>query len=136
VLKRDQKKEEKQEISIEELVDTERAALGSNLTKVTLDTFTAWKQKKLREKKEALAVEAAKKKKSVMEGKLSKVRLRASSLLLLLFRFLDLILLLARFTHLDRSPVATCSRTTPRWPSKMTMRLPTHPPTRCARRRR
>lgn len=78
VLKRDQKKEEKTEITIEELVDTERAALGSAVTKVTLESFLKWKQRKLQEKKEALAAERAKKKKSVVEGKLSKVRLAAS----------------------------------------------------------
>jgi hypothetical protein len=73
VLKRDLVKEEKEEISIEELVDTERAALGSNVTKVTLESFLVWKAKKIKEKKEALAAERAKKKKSVMEGKMSKV---------------------------------------------------------------
>merc|ERR1711976_67135 len=39
-LKKDQKKEEKEDqISIEDLVETERAALGHDVTKVTLETF-------------------------------------------------------------------------------------------------
>jgi DRG Family Regulatory Proteins, Tma46 len=56
VLKKDRRKMEKdkEEISIEDLVEKERANLGStNLTKVTLETFVAWKKKKLREKADA-----------------------------------------------------------------------------------
>ena len=40
-------KEDKAEISIEDLVETERAALGPNTTKVTLETFMEWKKKKV-----------------------------------------------------------------------------------------
>lgn len=50
----DKKKEDKKdEISLEDLIEHERAALGSNLTKVTLETFLAWKKRKVKEKKEA-----------------------------------------------------------------------------------
>jgi hypothetical protein len=41
-------KDDKAEISIEDLVETERAALGPNTTKVTLETFMEWKKKKVR----------------------------------------------------------------------------------------
>lgn len=50
----DKKKEDKKdEISLEDLIEHERAALGSNLTKVTLETFLAWKKRKVKEKKDA-----------------------------------------------------------------------------------
>ncbi len=45
-----QKKKEKDdanEISIEDLVEAERAALGSDVTRVTFDTFMIWKKKKV-----------------------------------------------------------------------------------------
>merc|ERR1719264_938322 len=69
VLKKDRKRMEKeaQEISIEELIEKERANLDtSKLTKVTLETFVAWKKKKLKEK--ALA---EKKKKKLKEKALA-----------------------------------------------------------------
>lgn len=70
VLKKDQKKEAKTaEITIEELVERERAQLGSNLTKITLDSFMEWKKRKLSEKKETLARELAKKKSDFKAGK-------------------------------------------------------------------
>ncbi|KAI1291993.1 Zinc finger CCCH domain-containing protein 15 -like protein [Halotydeus destructor] len=50
VLKKDQKKEKKEEISIEELVERERAKLGYNVTKVTLGSFLDWKKRKIEEK--------------------------------------------------------------------------------------
>lgn len=34
------------------LIEKERAALGSNVTKITLETFLAWKAKKIKEKKD------------------------------------------------------------------------------------
>ncbi|XP_068974914.1 zinc finger CCCH domain-containing protein 15 homolog [Bombus flavifrons] len=53
VLKKDKKKEDKKdEISLEDLIETERANLGPNQTKITLETFLAWKKRKLKEKKE------------------------------------------------------------------------------------
>ena len=39
--------DEEEKISIEELVETERAALGSNVTRVTFETFMEWKKKKV-----------------------------------------------------------------------------------------
>jgi len=56
VLKKDKKRmdKEKEEISIEDLIEKERATLSSGtLTKVTLETFVAWKRKKLKEKADA-----------------------------------------------------------------------------------
>ncbi|CAH0730026.1 unnamed protein product, partial [Brenthis ino] len=55
VLKRDKKKleEKKNEISLVDLIERERAALGPNQTKITLETFLAWKKKKIKEKQEA-----------------------------------------------------------------------------------
>lgn len=49
VLKRDKKKleEKKNEISLVDLIERERAALGPNQTKITLETFLAWKKKKI-----------------------------------------------------------------------------------------
>lgn len=60
---------EKEEISLEELVDRERAALGPNTTKVTLETFLAWKKRKLKEKEEKEKKEADKKKKDFNAGR-------------------------------------------------------------------
>ncbi|PKU35317.1 zinc finger ccch hypothetical protein [Limosa lapponica baueri] len=49
--KHDKKKEEKQdEISLEDLIEKERAALGPNVTKITLECFIAWKRRKRQEK--------------------------------------------------------------------------------------
>lgn len=52
VLKKDKKKEEMNEemISLEELIETERAALGADVTRITLETFLAWKKRKRQEK--------------------------------------------------------------------------------------
>ncbi|XP_049777545.1 zinc finger CCCH domain-containing protein 15 homolog [Schistocerca nitens] len=62
VLKKDKKKEDKKdEISLEDLIERERAALGAPLTKITLQTFTTWKKRKLKEKKEAALKEEEKK---------------------------------------------------------------------------
>lgn len=58
----DKKKDDKKdEISLEDLIERERAALGSNLTKVTLETFIAWKKRKLQEKKDKAAKDEEKK---------------------------------------------------------------------------
>lgn len=53
VLKKDKKKldDKKNEISLVDLIERERAALGPNQTKITLETFIAWKKRKLQEKK-------------------------------------------------------------------------------------
>lgn len=53
VLKKDKKKieDKKNEISLVDLIERERAALGPKQTKITLETFIAWKKRKLQEKK-------------------------------------------------------------------------------------
>ncbi|ORX70635.1 hypothetical protein DL89DRAFT_218845, partial [Linderina pennispora] len=61
VLKKDKKKDEdKDEISLEEFLETERHKLGDNLTPVTLESFTKWKadRKARKEAEEAKAKEA------------------------------------------------------------------------------
>lgn len=52
VLKKDKKKEEDEveQISLEELIENERSALGPNVTRITLETFLAWKKRKRQEK--------------------------------------------------------------------------------------
>ncbi|KAM8713110.1 hypothetical protein ACLKA7_013428 [Drosophila subpalustris] len=70
VLKRDKKKEEKiSEISLEDLIEKERAALGPNQTRVTLESFLAWKKRKLQEKKAKQAAEEERKKNDFSKGK-------------------------------------------------------------------
>jgi len=71
VLKKDRAKKEKEnaEISIEDLIDTERGNLDqTKLTKVTLHSFVAWKKKKLKEKATVLKKEKDKKKKEYSGG--------------------------------------------------------------------
>ncbi|KAF5269998.1 hypothetical protein FQR65_LT05797 [Abscondita terminalis] len=64
VLKKDKKKEDKgDEISLEDLIEKERAALGPSQTRITLETFVAWKKRKLFEKADA-AKRAEEKKRS------------------------------------------------------------------------
>ena len=51
VLKKDKKKQEEEEnkITLEELIETERQALDqSKVTRITLETFMAWKKKKVK----------------------------------------------------------------------------------------
>ncbi|CAG9533974.1 unnamed protein product [Cercopithifilaria johnstoni] len=74
ILKKDRKKLEEHkrlnEISLEELLEKERAQLKSeSLTKVTLETFICWKKKKLRERKRKIAEEVKEKKKNIKTGK-------------------------------------------------------------------
>ncbi|XP_071523738.1 zinc finger CCCH domain-containing protein 15 homolog [Panulirus ornatus] len=71
VLKKDRKKMEKmkEDISLEDLVERERAALGSNTTRVTLETFLAWKKRKLKEKQDQEKKDSEKKKKDYHAGK-------------------------------------------------------------------
>ncbi|KAI7859343.1 hypothetical protein BDC45DRAFT_432907 [Circinella umbellata] len=59
VLKSKQNKKEKEEISLEEFLDSERHKLGSNLTPVTLESFNQWKKDRIAKKD---AVEAAERK--------------------------------------------------------------------------
>ncbi|XP_042289405.1 zinc finger CCCH domain-containing protein 15 [Thunnus maccoyii] len=70
VLKKDKKKEEKEEeISLEELIESERAALGINVTRITLETFLAWKKRKRQEKVDKAREEMEKKKADFKAGK-------------------------------------------------------------------
>ncbi|KAL2081306.1 hypothetical protein ACEWY4_023159 [Coilia grayii] len=71
VLKKDKKKDEKEdeEISLEELIETERAALGPNVTRITLETFLAWKKRKRQEKIEKAEQDMEKKKADFKAGK-------------------------------------------------------------------
>lgn len=70
VLKKDKKKDDKtNEISLEELIETERSALGANTTKVTLESFLSWKKRKIEEKKAAQLEEEKKKLKDFKSGK-------------------------------------------------------------------
>jgi len=71
VLKKDKAKKDREtaEISIEDLIETERGNLDqAKLTKVTLQTFVAWKKKKLKEKAQAERKEKDKKKKDYSGG--------------------------------------------------------------------
>ncbi|XP_005179311.1 zinc finger CCCH domain-containing protein 15 homolog [Musca domestica] len=70
VLKKDKKKEDKPtEISLVDLIEKERAALGPNTTKVTLETFLAWKKRKIQEKKDKMAADEERKKNDFSKGK-------------------------------------------------------------------
>lgn len=71
VLKSDLKKKDDEEnkISIEELIEKERAALGPNTTKVTLQTFLAWKEKKRAEKVQLREQQKKKRKNDFKSGK-------------------------------------------------------------------
>lgn len=72
VLKKDKKKmdEMKVIVSLEELIEKERAALSSkNLTKVTLESFLKWKERKKKEKKAAHRAASDKKKTDYKAGK-------------------------------------------------------------------
>ncbi|KAJ2724474.1 Translation machinery-associated protein 46, partial [Coemansia sp. Benny D115] len=63
VLKKDKKPKESDEISLEEFLETERHKLGSNLTPVTLESFTRWKvERKARKEAEEMEARAAKEK--------------------------------------------------------------------------
>jgi len=54
---------------LEDLVEKERAALGSNQTKVTLESFLAWKKRKLREKEDTNNKENNRKKAEFKAGR-------------------------------------------------------------------
>lgn len=70
VLNKDKKKEDKKDdITIEELVEIERAKLGADLTKITLESFIAWKKKKLKEKQEKEQKESDRKRAEYKAGK-------------------------------------------------------------------
>ncbi|KAH9421746.1 hypothetical protein DERP_002033 [Dermatophagoides pteronyssinus] len=69
VLKKDKKKEKKEDITIDELVEIERSKLGYNLTKITLESFNEWKKKKRKEKQEKERSEMDRKKAEYRAGK-------------------------------------------------------------------
>ncbi|KAI1721584.1 DRG family regulatory protein, tma46 domain-containing protein [Ditylenchus destructor] len=74
ILKKDKKRLDElnrlEEISLEELIEKERAQLQSkDCTKVTLETFIAWKKRKLREKQQKLAAEEKRKRTNFKSGK-------------------------------------------------------------------
>lgn len=70
VLKKDKKKDEKpSELSLVELIERERAALGENTTRVTLETFLAWKKRKLQEKRDKQEAEEERKKSDFSKGR-------------------------------------------------------------------
>ncbi|KAI7835194.1 hypothetical protein BX661DRAFT_192828 [Kickxella alabastrina] len=63
VLKKDKKDKDKVEISLDEFLETERHKLGSNLTPVTLESFTKWKvERKARKEAEDRDAQVAKEK--------------------------------------------------------------------------
>ena len=69
MLKRDEVKvDKKDELTLEELIDIQRKKLGPNTTRVTFETFTAWKDKKIHDKKEKLIALTKKKKKDFKQG--------------------------------------------------------------------
>lgn len=70
-LKKDQKLlEKKDEISLEELIEKERAALSSIGTKITLQTFLEWKERKKKEKLAALNISTERKKAEYKAGRI------------------------------------------------------------------
>lgn len=75
VLKKDKKRmdamDKGNEVSLEELIETKRAALSAKadtLTKVTLESFVRWKKRKLKEKADNLKKDKKKKKDEFMAG--------------------------------------------------------------------
>uniref|UniRef100_G3TV58 Zinc finger CCCH domain-containing protein 15 n=1 Tax=Loxodonta africana TaxID=9785 RepID=G3TV58_LOXAF len=67
VLKKDKKKED--EISLEDLTERERFALGPNVTKITLESFLAWKKRKRQEKIDKLEQDMERRKAGFKAGK-------------------------------------------------------------------
>lgn len=59
----------KEEISLVDLIERERAALGTNQTRVTLETFLAWKKRKIQEKKQRELDEEERKRKDFKAGR-------------------------------------------------------------------
>lgn len=54
---------------MEDLIEKERAALGPNQTKVTLESFLAWKKRKLREREDTNNKENNRKKAEFKAGR-------------------------------------------------------------------
>uniref|UniRef100_A0A915IEA1 C3H1-type domain-containing protein n=1 Tax=Romanomermis culicivorax TaxID=13658 RepID=A0A915IEA1_ROMCU len=57
------------EITLEDLIEKERAALGANLTKINFETFCSWKKRKLVEKQKEKAKEEKRKRTDLKAGK-------------------------------------------------------------------
>jgi hypothetical protein len=77
ILKKDMVKDDEEEITMEQLIETERQALlksvlpGDTLTKVTEETFKAWKRNKILQKKRKAARDSKKKGQRVAAGAVS-----------------------------------------------------------------
>nr|XP_023027937.1 zinc finger CCCH domain-containing protein 15 homolog [Leptinotarsa decemlineata] len=71
VLKKDKKKleDKENEITLDDLIEKERAALGPKQTKVTLETFLAWKKRKIQEKKDQAKKDEDKKRTDYKAGR-------------------------------------------------------------------
>ncbi|CAG9828939.1 unnamed protein product [Diabrotica balteata] len=71
VLKKDKKKLEDKanEITLEDLIEKERAALGPSQTRITLETFLAWKKRKIQDKKDQLKKDEDKKRNEFKAGR-------------------------------------------------------------------
>lgn len=72
VLKRDKKAldaAKKPDISLVDLIERERAALGPKQTKITLESFIAWKKRKIEERKESQRKAEEKKRNEFKSGK-------------------------------------------------------------------
>lgn len=59
----------KPDISLVDLIERERAALGPKQTRITLETFIAWKKRKIEERKEAQRKAEEKKRNEFRSGK-------------------------------------------------------------------
>ncbi|NP_001086961.1 zinc finger CCCH domain-containing protein 15 [Xenopus laevis] len=70
VLKKEKVKEDKDEdISLEDLIEKERAALGPNVTRITLESFLQWKKRKRADRILKLEEEMEKRKEDFKSGK-------------------------------------------------------------------
>lgn len=71
VLKRDKAKQadKRNEISLEDLIEKERAALGPKQTRITLDSFNAWKKRKIQEKYDTAIKDEEKKRTDFKAGR-------------------------------------------------------------------
>ncbi|EPZ35143.1 hypothetical protein O9G_003632 [Rozella allomycis CSF55] len=65
-----QKEEEKEQITLEEFLETERHKLGDNLTPVTLESFTAWKASRIAKLAEEADAKTKDRAQKVKSGKL------------------------------------------------------------------
>ncbi|OMH79565.1 Translation machinery-associated protein 46 [Zancudomyces culisetae] len=68
---KEREEREKDQISLEQFLETERHNLGSDLTPVTLETFTKWKKARLEEKAKLVAEDKKQKETDVRAGRAS-----------------------------------------------------------------